>query len=301
MNSRITTILTFLLLIGGITKANSWIQKADITGGARYAPSGFSIGTKGYIGTGASGITYLQDFWAWDQGTNTWTQKANFGGVARDYAVGFAIGSKGYIGTGYDGNSIIYQDFWEYDPAANTWTQKANFPHNISDATGFSIGSYGYIGTGIDTLGNIFSDFYQWNQGTNIWTQIANFPPVNGRMDAVGISIGSKGYVGAGGDYVDLNTDFWEYTPDVTEIIETSKIRIVVKLFPNPVSMTLNIQGATLTNSIISIWNVKGEVVNKETLSAIDNSIDVSKWSAGIYFYEIRGEKETYRGKIVVN
>ena len=49
-----------------IVKANPnpWTQKANFTGTARSAAASFSIGTKGYIGTGydASG-TNLQDFW----------------------------------------------------------------------------------------------------------------------------------------------------------------------------------------------------------------------------------------------
>ena len=73
---------------------------------------GFSIGNKGYIGTGNF---FTKDFWEWDQATNTWTQKADFGGFPRELAVGFSIGNKGYIGTGWDGSSLK-QDFWEYDP-----------------------------------------------------------------------------------------------------------------------------------------------------------------------------------------
>ena len=66
---------------------------------------GFSIGSKGYIGTGLLIVTFhFKDFWEYDPATNTWTQKADFGGTARTNAVGFSIGSKGYIGTGNDGS-----------------------------------------------------------------------------------------------------------------------------------------------------------------------------------------------------
>ena len=78
---------------------NAWTQKADFGGGPREQAVGFSIGGKGYIGTGYNG-PYRQDFWEYDPATNTWTQKADFGGTARYGAVGFSIGSKGYIGTG---------------------------------------------------------------------------------------------------------------------------------------------------------------------------------------------------------
>ncbi|HUM47371.1 MAG TPA: hypothetical protein PLD84_10605, partial [Chitinophagales bacterium] len=83
------------------TPGNTWTKKADLAGPARTDAVGFSIGTKGYIGTGLSGGS-KKDFWQFDPATNAWTQKADFGGTARLDAVGFAIGAKGYIGTGSD-------------------------------------------------------------------------------------------------------------------------------------------------------------------------------------------------------
>jgi N-acetylneuraminic acid mutarotase len=96
---------------------NVWTKKVDFPGNARTGAVGFSIGSKGYIGTGGDGSSYSKDFWEWDQATNLWTRKADFGGGARSSAVGVSIGNKAYIGTG-NGGSIIYayQDFWEYDP-----------------------------------------------------------------------------------------------------------------------------------------------------------------------------------------
>ena len=58
----------------------------------------FSIGSKGYIGTGYGGLR--NDFWEYDPATNAWTQKADFAGVARAYGSRIFHRSKGYIGTG---------------------------------------------------------------------------------------------------------------------------------------------------------------------------------------------------------
>src|SRR5437879_1522202 len=121
-----SALLIFLFAIK--SKADFWTQKADLGGTIRGASTGFSIGTKGYIGTGinfSSSPAFFRDFWEYDQAVNTWTQKANFGGTARSGAVSFSIGTKGYIATGYDAN-IVRQDLWEYNPALNTWTQKTD-------------------------------------------------------------------------------------------------------------------------------------------------------------------------------
>src|SRR5205823_1390002 len=107
---------------------DTWVQKANVGGGTRNSAVGFSIGGKGYIGTGGcyGCSTFRSDFWEWNPGTNTWTQKANFAGSARYGAGGFSIGAKGYIGTGqFSDCSGRANDLWEWDQAANAWTVKA--------------------------------------------------------------------------------------------------------------------------------------------------------------------------------
>jgi hypothetical protein len=185
--------------------ANTWTQKAPFEGTARESAVGFSIGSKGYIGTGWDGSSLKKDFWEYDPAADTWTEKAPFEGTARESAVGFSIGSKGYIGTGWDGSHE--KDFWEYDPVANTWTKKADFGGTARDeAVGFSIGSKGYIGPGFD--GSSFKkDFWEYDPTANTWTKKADFGGTT-RDEAVGFSIGSRGYIGAG-----YGSDFWEYNP----------------------------------------------------------------------------------------
>src|SRR5947208_15367534 len=88
-----------------ITITDSWeydpandtrTQKADLGGSERSSAVGFSIDSKGYIGTGQDCVSGGQrDFWEYDPVTNAWTQKADFGGTGRFEAVGFSIGSKG--------------------------------------------------------------------------------------------------------------------------------------------------------------------------------------------------------------
>ncbi|MBK9735085.1 MAG: hypothetical protein IPO92_09030 [Saprospiraceae bacterium] len=109
------------------TETNVWTRKADFGGGFRAKAIAFSIGGKGYVGTGYSGTLLKKDFWEYDPVTNIWTQKLDFGGTARSGAVGFSIGLKGYIGTGEDDVVGDKNDFWEYDPSLNIWIQKANF------------------------------------------------------------------------------------------------------------------------------------------------------------------------------
>ncbi len=189
---------------------NSWILKANCGGGERLEPVGFSIGNKGYIGTGYFNFGgYKTDFWEYDPTTGIWTQIANFGGSARMSAVGFSIGSKGYVGTGNDGT--YKSDFWEYNPTSDSWTQKAPLPALAGPrekAVGFSINNKGYIGTGY--RGIYLTDFWEYDPTNDSWISRLSLP-TGARADAVGFSIGSKGYIGTGSNI--SPADFWEFNP----------------------------------------------------------------------------------------
>lgn len=189
--------------------AQSWTQKTNFAGTAREGAVGFSIGNKGYLGTGYDG-TAKMDFWEYNPAIDVWTQKANFAGTARSEAVGFSIGSKGYIGTGWTGSNAV-NDFWEYDTAINVWTQRANFAGPRSEAVGFSIGNKGFIGTGTTDNGiTLTNDFWEYDPLVDAWIQRTNFPGT-ARREAAGFSIGSKGYIGTGWTGSNAANDFWEY------------------------------------------------------------------------------------------
>lgn len=200
---------------------DSWARKTDFGGVARRGAVGFSIGNKGYLGTGFTGVVGIfnlavltNDFWEYDPSNNSWTQKANVGGLPRDGAVGFSIGNRGYVGTGRARVSdIVYEnakDFWEYDPVINTWTKKADFGGAARQgAVGFNIDKKGYIGTG--NVGNLANDFWEYDRDTDTWKEKAGFGGTP-RSAAVGFSIDGKGYIGTGNDG-GLKNDFWEYDP----------------------------------------------------------------------------------------
>ena len=191
-----------------------WTQKANFGGTGRNKAVSFSIGSKGYLGTGWSNTT-SQDFWEWDQATDVWTQKANFAGAARIDAVGFSMGNRGYIGTGQSSMSGFHKDFWEYNPTSNTWTQRSDFGGAArSQAIGFCIGIKGYIGTGTTGSGFV-ADFWEYDRLTDTWTKKADFAG-GPRGLAVGFSIGTfggKGYIGTGCNSLLCYKDLWEYDP----------------------------------------------------------------------------------------
>lgn len=216
-NTQVSNASCMTVTQGGVS--NSWCREMNFKGGLRTEAVGFSIGNKGYFGTGIDDAALVyNDFWEYDPALNIWTQKANFGGVARDNAVGFSIGSKGYIGTGNPSITFTYlKDFWEYDPLLNQWKQKADCGDSVrSLAFGFSIGNKGYIGSGNNAVISINrTDFLEYDPATNQWVKKAD---VVKRAGGVGFSIGNKGYLGTGYDGSANHNDFWEYDPADTTI-----------------------------------------------------------------------------------
>ena len=195
ITSSVTTLCTGSpVTLTAAAFGNNWTQQTNFGGAGRQGSFGFSIGNKGYIGTGG-GASDLADFWEFDPVANSWTQKANFPQF-RAYAVGFSIGNFGYAGLGSEGGSKM-KDFYCYDPATNTWTKKADFGGAArASAVGFSIGSKGYVGTGTNYSNPQMSDFWEYNPSTDTWLQKSNLPVV--KNAAVGFSIAGMGYIGTG-------------------------------------------------------------------------------------------------------
>lgn len=208
-----TLLIAFTIVSGSCISSaqNTWIQVDDFAGLPRSAAIGFSIGGKGYVGTGNINVTgFINDFWEYDSLNTVWSQKKDFGGNNRQNAIGFSIGGKGYLGTGEHLHAKV--DFWEYDPATDSWTQKADFSGGKrTNAFAFSIANKGYVGTGYNELSNK-KDFWEYDPATNIWTQKEDFGGA-ARAGATAFSIGNKGYVGTGNSNGIFYADFWEYNP----------------------------------------------------------------------------------------
>jgi N-acetylneuraminic acid mutarotase len=133
---------------------NTWCKKSAFPGDARTGSVQFSIGTKGYLGTGGTFLfdVLKSDFWEYDPAKDKWTRKADVPGNPRSEATGFSISSlnRGYIGFGVGSGSENI--FFEYNPDADKWTEKAkpNIVGSFRQAVGFSIGKKGYVGPGGD-------------------------------------------------------------------------------------------------------------------------------------------------------
>jgi N-acetylneuraminic acid mutarotase len=93
---------------------NTWTQKADFGGSARASAVSFTIGRKGFIGTGNNDQP-CNDFWQYDPASNVWNPVADYPGGAIAAGIGFSVNGTGYAGLGTDTLSFR-NDLWSYTP-----------------------------------------------------------------------------------------------------------------------------------------------------------------------------------------
>lgn len=211
-------LVTIIFFVSLAAKGDYWTQMASFGGTARFGCFYFSIGTKGYIGSGSTSYqpyNFVNDFWEYDVNTNSWSQKANFPGPGRYGAIDFSIGTKGYVGTGWNQVTPLLNDFWQYDQATNSWSQKNNFPGvPRQGGIGLVINNKAYAGLG-HTGNSYLGDFLLYNDTTDTWTQVASFTGTP-RSSAIGFKLNNKIYIGCGVityPAFNLTNDFWEYDP----------------------------------------------------------------------------------------
>ncbi|MBL0741023.1 T9SS type A sorting domain-containing protein [Chryseolinea lacunae] len=197
--------------------SDTWTQKASFGERGRGLAVGFSIGGKGYMGTGTYRFNrfvdavYLDDFWEYDPATDHWTQKKSIPTEGRTGAIGMAIGDKAYVGLGFFYYDTRKDDLWEYDPTTDAWTQKASFGGGpCVNASAFSINDRGYVGNGFNY--GYLTEFWEYFPGADLWTKKTDFPGVV-RESATTFSTATKGYIFTGGNNTGSLNDVWEYTP----------------------------------------------------------------------------------------
>lgn len=201
----------------------AWVAKTPFPEIERWNMFAFSVGNRGYVGSGAykdgEQNVYLNEFWEFNPrdpingldgtGNNpmgSWTQKADFQGPGRMWGEGFSVAGLGYVCSGSNDNNLI--DFWQYDPDSNDWSQKTDYPGPPGTGmVSFIIGNKAYL---------FNYELWQYDPGTENWTKMADFPGQQ-RWAPAGFAINKKGYIGTG-TYNDGSNDiymddFWEYLP----------------------------------------------------------------------------------------
>lgn len=212
---RAVIILLFSLLTIRASAQTSWEQQASCPGSPRWGVVCFDIDGIGYMVSGRTGATDLDELWAYDPLTDSWSERASLPGVRR-VACAFTIAGKGYVVGGLYGSSSIRDDLWEYDPTSDTWTQRTSLPGAPRyGTTAFVHNGIGYVlggGTGGGN-GPFISELWAYDPVMDEWSARTPIPD-QGRVGASSFTIGDMCYV-FGGRQEDqsMSNELWAYDP----------------------------------------------------------------------------------------
>jgi N-acetylneuraminic acid mutarotase len=284
---------------------DTWTQKANFPGTARYGASCFVIGDTAFLGTGSNNVptNYLFDFWMYVPATNTWTQLANYPGGHRNHGNAFSIQNYGFLGTGLVTNSVVTNDFWRYNKQTNTWTNIT--PMLGTDRMGTASFTYlnkGYVGTGKTIGGVYYNTFYEYSPGANTWNLMSTSGGLPGRSTAFTFELGGEVYIGTGQASPSPLSDLWSWKIDITGMNNedvTGELEGVT-VYPNPVEDVLHLE-STNTNETyhFEISNELGQVLYEGNFTN-KSTVHTDGFASGVYFIKLNNGKTTEFKKIII-
>lgn len=197
-----------------------WDDLPPFTGEARFWNTTFTIGSKGYICLGQTGMNSLAStqLWEYDLAANTWHQKQPFPVEQRAQAIGFSIQGKGYIGLGMNLTYYKFKDLWQYDPVTDTWQQKSSFPGTlkpfVDPPSCVVIDDKMYMYLPSD------QSFWEYDPSTDQWSAMPFNNTLKGKWVWQGLNWNNRGFF--------LQTEsannqscfkLWEYLPSVNQVV----------------------------------------------------------------------------------
>ena len=239
-----------------------------------------------------TGISYA--FLKWD-GTTWSVTGANFGGLVHALAVynnEIYIGGSNFVGV--PGSNIVKFDGTNFYSVGNdvngtVWNFK------VIENKLFTVGTFDHAGSIPASMLAVWDN--------NNWASFSN-DVFNGAISDIAV-FNNELYIT--GSFNLINSDTINYIAKYNgwylgenELNEKK----AVSVYPNPTNNIINIQlSSEINKEELFVTDVLGNNVYQQLItpkSSLVTQINVSQWSNGVYFYQIRNDKETFRGKFVV-
>ena len=297
------------------------------------ASNGLLYGMHYYGGANSSGYIF-----SFDLSNNTFTDIHDFTGADGKYPnAGLIQYSNGLLyGMTETGGSIGNSGvLFSIDPVSSSYSVLHNFDLSTGknpEGNLLQVGNFLY-GLTLTNINPSKGVLFRFDPSTNAYDTLYNFAIAtgtepygslirasNGKLYGMTSNRGahSLGVIFSFDLTTNIYTDMHDFTTadgnrpygNLLEIIPSTvgipvvKTESGVSIYPNPSSSVLCIHLSTPSSCQLLITDVLGNSISQHTLYAQDTKLDVSKWSNGIYFYEVRGSglqiPTSTRGKFVV-
>ena len=91
------------------------------------------------------------------------------------------------------------------------------------------------------------------------------------------------------------------FSVTTTAVPYVESFTTLASVFPNPANNRVDFHLNTCAETnILTVIDIQGRVVLRKPLNDLDNMIDVSEWTKGIYFYQVNACTLSMKGKLEV-
>ncbi len=133
--------------------------------------------------------------------------------------------------------------------------------------------------------------FYSLNNGQN-WTE--QVTPISDPINSISFFNNNKGIAISG------NTVLYTNNGGIVGVNEINELTSLVNIYPNPTTEVLTIQNNSSQILKFTLYNSLGELCIDKILSNEINTMDISSYSDGVYFYSLTLEANIIKsGKII--
>ena len=113
------------------------------------------------------------------------------------------------------------------------------------------------------------------------------------------VSWATANWTVAGGN-IDSTAYFSLNCPLITGVVTNGNKSTNINIYPNPSTNSITLNNLQNLNCDLRFTDILGrEIYHQLIINSTQTTIDVSQWSNGVYFYQLRGDKETLQGKFV--
>ncbi|HTO17454.1 MAG TPA: T9SS type A sorting domain-containing protein [Edaphocola sp.] len=133
--------------------------------------------------------------------------------------------------------------------------------------------------------------FFSSNNGQN-W--IEQQTPINSPINSISFCNDSKGIA------IASNAVLYTNNGGVVGVTDINRLEKLINIYPNPIVDLLNIQNNSNHTIRFTIYNALGALIFDKTFQNEINTIDLSSYSKGVFFYYITSKDQTIKtGKII--
>jgi hypothetical protein len=288
-----TTLEMYRTTDGG----NTWTAvttPAITSGDFGYAGSFATSGNAMWIGT-AKGKIYR----TLDKGA-TWTKLnspiADFGGGDTATSGGslyFSDANNGIlIGRTLSGTTITGRKLYKTTNGGTTWSAAVTYTQPYNGNLAYVPGTTILVGTGVS--GTTYSSAMSTDNATT-WTLIDS----GTQRTSISFLNTTTGWAGGFSDADPLVVKgIFKYTGSLANQQFTSN---GFKIYPNPSNGIVNITAEQLNDYKVRVTDITGKTMLTKEYNGIENTLDISSFANGLYFFEINSGNKSETIKIMKN